>query len=118
MAASAQTKSQDTTHAQGAVSTGGAHAAVLDAEKRPITAGGFVDSGPVIFRNVAEKAGLTLARDGVIKESPQGPYANIIAVRRADKDKPWAQQLVKAYQSPEVKSYIESQFKGALVPAF
>ena len=44
---------------QGAVSTGGAHAAVLDAEKRPITAGGFVDSGPVVFENIAEKAGLT-----------------------------------------------------------
>src|SRR6266567_1052870 len=44
---------------QGAVSTGGAHAAVLDAEKRPITAGGFVDSGPIIFKDIAEKAGLT-----------------------------------------------------------
>ena len=44
---------------QGAVSTGGAHAAVLDTEKRPITAGGFVDSGPVVFQEVAEKAGLT-----------------------------------------------------------
>jgi len=27
--------------------------------KRPITAGGFVDSGPIIFQDVAEKAGLT-----------------------------------------------------------
>ena len=44
---------------QGAVSTGGAHAAVLDSEKRPITAGGFVDSGPIIFQDIAEKAGLT-----------------------------------------------------------
>jgi enediyne biosynthesis protein E4 len=44
---------------QGAVSTGGAHAAVLDNEKRPITAGGFVDSGPVVFQEVAQKAGLT-----------------------------------------------------------
>src|SRR5882762_2958388 len=44
---------------QGAVSTGGAHAAVLDAEKRPITAGGFVDNGPIMFQNIAEKAGLT-----------------------------------------------------------
>ncbi len=44
---------------QGAVSTGGVHAAVLDSEKRPITAGGFVDSGPVVFQDVAEKAGLT-----------------------------------------------------------
>jgi hypothetical protein len=43
----------------GAVSTGGAHAAVLDNEKRPITAGGFVDSGPVVFQEVSEKAGLS-----------------------------------------------------------
>jgi hypothetical protein len=43
---------------QGAVSTGGAHAAVLDSEKRPITAGGFVESGPIIFQDIAEKAGL------------------------------------------------------------
>jgi enediyne biosynthesis protein E4 len=44
---------------QGSVSTGGAHPAVLDSENRPITAGGFVDSGPVVFQDVAEKAGLT-----------------------------------------------------------
>jgi hypothetical protein len=43
----------------GAVSTGGAHAPVLDNEKRPITAGGFVDNGPIVFQEVAEKAGLT-----------------------------------------------------------
>ena len=46
-------------HTQGAVSTGAAHPAVLDAEHRPITAGGFVDSGPVIFQDIAEKAGLS-----------------------------------------------------------
>jgi enediyne biosynthesis protein E4 len=44
---------------QGVVSTGGSHAAVLDEKKRPITAGGFVDAGPVIFQDIAEKAGLT-----------------------------------------------------------
>jgi hypothetical protein len=54
-----QEPAQPPTQTQGAVSTGGAHAAVLDSEKRPITAGGFVDSGPVIFQDIAEKAGLT-----------------------------------------------------------
>jgi hypothetical protein len=49
-------------HAQSGVSTGGVHGAVLDAEKRPITAGGFVDSGPVVFQDVAEEAGLTTWR--------------------------------------------------------
>jgi hypothetical protein len=40
------------------VNTGGAHAAVLDSEHRPITAGGFVKSGPAVFENVARQAGL------------------------------------------------------------
>ncbi len=71
-----------------------------------------------INNDYAEKAGLSLAKDAVIKEAPKSPYANLIAVRRADKDKPWAKRLVAAYQSPEVKSFIESQFKGSLVPAF
>ncbi|HEX4427076.1 MAG TPA: CRTAC1 family protein [Terriglobales bacterium] len=44
---------------QGSVSTSGVYAPVLDDEKRPITAGGFVDSGPIVFQDVAEKAGLT-----------------------------------------------------------
>ena len=71
-----------------------------------------------INNDYAEKAGLSLAKDAVIKEAPKSPYANLIAVRRADKDKPWAKRLVAAYQSPEVKSFIETQFKGSLVPAF
>ncbi len=43
----------------GGSATGGAHAAVLDAEHRPITAGGFVKSGPIVFEDIAAKAGLT-----------------------------------------------------------
>jgi hypothetical protein len=39
--------------------TGGVYAAVLDAEHRPITAGGFVKSGPIVFQDIAAKAGLT-----------------------------------------------------------
>ena len=43
----------------GGVMTGGNFAPVLDAEKRPITAGGFVDSGPIVFQDIAKAAGLT-----------------------------------------------------------
>ncbi|MFT4266314.1 MAG: MetQ/NlpA family ABC transporter substrate-binding protein [Xenophilus sp.] len=71
-----------------------------------------------INNDYAEKAGLSFVKDAVIKESPQNPYANLIAVRRADKDKPWVKRLVAAYQSPEVRQYIETTFKGALIPAF
>ena len=39
--------------------TNGGHPLQLDAQHRPITEGGFVKSGPVIFEDVSEKAGLT-----------------------------------------------------------
>jgi hypothetical protein len=44
--------------AMGGANTGSPHPAVLDAEHRPITAGGFVKSGPVVFADVAQQAGL------------------------------------------------------------
>jgi hypothetical protein len=42
----------------GTVNTGPPRAAVLDSEHRPITAGGFVKTGPVIFEDIAKSAGL------------------------------------------------------------
>ncbi|MGA8531155.1 MAG: VCBS repeat-containing protein, partial [Acidobacteriaceae bacterium] len=42
----------------GGESNGGAHAAIHDAQNRPITAGGFVKSGPVVFADVTHRAGL------------------------------------------------------------
>jgi hypothetical protein len=33
---------------------------VLDSEKRPITAGGFVKTGPIIYQDISEKSGLTV----------------------------------------------------------
>ena len=44
---------------QGGSATGGTFAPVLDSEKRPITAGGFVKEGPIVFQDISEKAGLT-----------------------------------------------------------
>jgi hypothetical protein len=41
------------------IATGLGAAAVYDAEKRPITAGGFVDSGPVVFEDITKQAGLS-----------------------------------------------------------
>ncbi len=39
-------------------STGGEHPAVHDAENRPITAGGFVKSGPIVFEDISKSSGL------------------------------------------------------------
>ena len=37
------------------VDTGPPHAALFDEQKRPITAGGFVKSGPVVFEDTQRK---------------------------------------------------------------
>jgi hypothetical protein len=44
---------------RGGSATAGVFAPVLDSERRPITAGGFVKEGPVIFKDIAQQAGLT-----------------------------------------------------------
>jgi hypothetical protein len=44
---------------QGGSATLGDFAPVLDSEKRPITAGGFVKEGPIVFKDVSKEAGLT-----------------------------------------------------------
>ena len=45
---------------QGGISTGASHPPVYDKEKRPITAGGFVEQGPVVFQDISQQAGLTV----------------------------------------------------------
>ncbi|MCB8573721.1 MetQ/NlpA family ABC transporter substrate-binding protein, partial [Bilophila wadsworthia] len=64
--------------------------------------------------NYAESAGLSPTRDAIAIEEAKGPYANVIAVRTEDKDKPWVAKLVKAYHSPEVKQFIAGKFKESV----
>ena len=71
-----------------------------------------------INTNYAVQANLVPTRDAIAIEDAKSPYANLIAVRTQDKDKPWVPKLVKAFQSPEVKKLVESSFSGSLVPAF
>jgi hypothetical protein len=59
LAAQGQEAPVDQNQPTGGSNTGGAHAAVLDAEKRPITAGGFVKNGPIVFEDITKQAGLS-----------------------------------------------------------
>jgi hypothetical protein len=43
----------------GGIAAGAATAPVYDEQKRPITAGGFVPSGPVVFEDITKSAGLS-----------------------------------------------------------
>lgn len=71
-----------------------------------------------INTNYALSAGLHPGKDAIAQESAKSPYVNLIAVREADKDKPWVAKLVKAYQSEEVRKFIITEFKSAVVPGF
>jgi hypothetical protein len=49
---------ETTTKPQSGIASGTAHAPVLDAKHRPITAGGFVDGAPIVFADITKQAGL------------------------------------------------------------
>ena len=68
--------------------------------------------------NYATQAGLDPVKDPILREDPKGPYVNLLAVREADKDKPWVKGLVEAYHSAEVKAFVLAQFKGAVLPSW
>ncbi|AXC09777.1 ASPIC/UnbV domain protein [Acidisarcina polymorpha] len=57
---------------QGGSATAGTFAPVLDSEKRPITAGGFVKNGPIVYQDISAKAGLTGWRHKM--GTPQKPF--------------------------------------------
>jgi D-methionine transport system substrate-binding protein len=68
-----------------------------------------------INNNYAVQAGLNPAVDAIARENAEGPWVNILAVREADKDKPWVQQLIDAYHSGPVKDFLEKRFKGTYI---
>ncbi|WP_172887635.1 MetQ/NlpA family ABC transporter substrate-binding protein [Variibacter gotjawalensis] len=71
-----------------------------------------------INNNYAVQAGLDPVKDPILREGPNSPWVNIIAVREEDKDKPWAALLVKAFHTQSVKDYVLREFKGSLIPAW
>lgn len=72
----------------------------------------------VINSNYALGAGLNPVKDALAIESKDSPYANIVAVRAGDENREALQKLKAALTSPEVKKFIETEYKGAVVPAF
>jgi D-methionine transport system substrate-binding protein len=73
----------------------------------------------VINTNYALEAGLDPVKDAIAIEARENnPYANVIAVREADKDNPVYQKLVRAYESPEVAKFLEQRFKGSTLAAW
>ncbi|MCE0731336.1 MetQ/NlpA family ABC transporter substrate-binding protein [Halomonas sp. G15] len=70
-----------------------------------------------INNTFAQPAGLTLD-DALIKEGPESPYVNLIAVRGGDEEREAIQQLVKSYQTEEVEAKAEELFGAQAVPGW
>lgn len=74
----------------------------------------------IINGNFAMDAGLSIT-DALALESKDSlaakTFANILAVRNGE-NREGIKKLAEAMQSPEVKKYIEDQYKGSVVPMF
>ncbi|HYF83429.1 MAG TPA: MetQ/NlpA family ABC transporter substrate-binding protein [Clostridia bacterium] len=72
----------------------------------------------VINTNYALPANLNPAKDALLIEGKDSPYANLVAVRKGDETRPEIQKLIEILQSDEVKKFIQDKYDGAIVPAF
>ena len=73
----------------------------------------------VINSNYAMEAKLVPTEDSLALESAKdNPYVNILAIRKGDENRPELKKLADALNSPELKKFIEEEYKGAVIPAF
>jgi D-methionine transport system substrate-binding protein len=72
----------------------------------------------VINTNYALEAKLVPTKDALFIEDKDSPYVNILVAREDNKNSDAIQKLAKALNTPDVKSFIESKYQGAIVPAF
>ena len=72
----------------------------------------------VINSNFALEAKLSPKKDAIAIEKSEGnPFANIIAAREEDKDNETYKKVLQAFESDEVRKYIEEKFDGEIIPA-
>ncbi|GAB6927139.1 MetQ/NlpA family ABC transporter substrate-binding protein [Paenibacillus sp. JCM 10914] len=72
----------------------------------------------IINTNYALEAGLDPTKDALFIEDKENPYANLLVARPDNKDSDAIQKLAKALTSEDVKTFIEEEYKGAVLPAF
>lgn len=68
--------------------------------------------------NFALQAGLNPVKDSLYLENGNSVYVNVLAVRRESVNDPRLQRLAAALTSPAVRQFIETTYKGSVVPAF
>lgn len=92
---------------------------LLDAEQLPRT---LQDVAAAVINGnyyLEAQKNLKLEARTLARESAQGnPYANLVAVRKGDENRPEIKTLMKLLNSAEVKQFIESKYNGAVIQAF
>lgn len=72
----------------------------------------------VINTNYALEAKLSPTKDAIFIEPKDSPYANVLAVRKGDENRPEIQKLSKVLTSEEVRKFINDKYQGAVISAF
>ena len=71
----------------------------------------------VINTNYALASGLSPKDDAIAMEQ-DSPYVNILVVQDGRQDEAWVKTLVEAYQSAEVKAFIDEKYEGAVLTSW
>src|SRR5699024_12089039 len=64
----------------------------------------------IINANFAIDADLNPVDDSIVVEDGNSPYANLIAVRSGDEERPELKRLIEVLQSDEIKTFIEENY--------
>lgn len=90
----------------------------IDAEQLPRT---LEDAAAAVINGnyyLEAQKSLKLDAKTLNRESAaNNPYANVVAVRRGDETRPEIKTLMKLLNSTEVRTYIQTTYNGAVVPA-
>lgn len=70
----------------------------------------------VINSNYAVQAQLDPRKDAIALEKNTSPYANIVAARKEDQNKPAIKKLVKVLKSKGTQKWINQHYKGSVLP--
>jgi len=68
--------------------------------------------------NYALPAGLNPTKDSLFRENASSPYVNVLAVNAGHEKDPRILAVAAALNSPQIRTFIETKYKGAVVPAF
>jgi D-methionine transport system substrate-binding protein len=71
-----------------------------------------------INTNYAMEVHLNPTKDALILESKDSPYANILAIRVGDENRPDIQALKTAMTSDKMRKFILDKYEGAVLPSF